>query len=188
VLARHPLHRAETLGVLIRRFRCPAASAAIHESRVVSRSANRGRAEPDRSRCRDRAMAGSFRETRPVSVSDKSRVRGHDRLVGARGSDELGRLVRVSAGDPAFRFTVGSSGRVRGSPTRLEARRYGERRASSSKSAGALGCGYDHLREPRSRPRWRPDLHGGGCRQRSLWPAGRMGRTRRPYLLNGGFA
>jgi hypothetical protein len=59
--------------VLIRRVRCLAASAAIHECRVVSRSANRGRAEPDRerSRCPDRAMAGSFRETRPGSVSSK---------------------------------------------------------------------------------------------------------------------
>ncbi len=36
-----------------------------------------------------------------------------------------------------------------------------ERRAPSSKSAGPLGCRYDHLREPQPRPRKPSDLHGG---------------------------
>ena len=58
----------------------------------------------------------------------------------------------------------------------------------SLKPASALGCRYDHRREPQPRPRWRPDLHGGGCGRRNVWPAGRMGCPQRPHLLNGGFA
>ena len=86
-------------------------------------------------------------------------------------------------------MAVGSSHRVRGSPTRLDVRECGgAARASASKSAGAVGCGYDHRREPQPRSRWRPDLHGGECRRRNMWPAGRMGCPQRPHLLNGGFA